>query len=116
MKLPNQHLAQVPREKVADYLLSTNHRDGRHKAAFFNGFGFEAENWQLLAAALRQHVADHGVSKDEAAQFGRRYVVDGIMAMPDGRTAMLRSVSFVDFGEDVPRFVTAYPLRRLADD
>jgi hypothetical protein len=97
--------------KVVDYLLSTTHRDGRHKAVFFNGFGFAADNWQALADALIRHAGDHEVTKEEDSPFGVRYVVDGIMTMADGRDAIVRTVWFIDTGTDAPRFVTAYPLR-----
>jgi hypothetical protein len=112
VKLPNREHAVVPREKVADYLLSTMHRDGRHKAAFFGGFGFDADHWQGLADALLRHASDHDVAKLEDSPFGTRYVVEGTMAMPDGRHALVRTVWFIDTGADTPRFVTAYPLRR----
>jgi hypothetical protein len=110
MKLPNHQRAVAPREKVVDYLLSTTHRDGRHKAAFFNGFGFDVNNWQDLADALVRHANDHEVAKVEASPFGTRYVVEGIMAMADGRDAVVRTIWFIDTGTDAPRFVTAYPL------
>ena len=111
MKLPNYEHATVPREKVVDYLLSTTHRDGRHKAVFFGGFGFAPDNWQALAEALIRHAGDHEVAKEEDSPFGIRYVVDGTMTMADGRDALVRTVWFIDAGTDVPRFVTAYPLR-----
>jgi len=101
----------VPREKVVDYLLSPSHPWGRHKAAFFTAFGFSADRWEELAAALKRHVADHDVLKVEATQFGTRYAVDGIMETASGRLASLRTIWFVDEGDDVPRFVTAYPVR-----
>jgi hypothetical protein len=110
MELPNRHLAVVPREKITDYLLSTTHRDGRHKAAFFITFGYTVERWEDLADALMRHAVMHEVAKEEGSRFGTRYVVEGIMAMADGRDALLRSVWFIDRGTDTPRFVTAYPL------
>jgi hypothetical protein len=110
MKLPNRERAVVPREKVVDYLLSPAHRDGRHKAVFFTGFGFSVERWEDLADALLRHASDHEVAKQEDSPFGTRYVVEGIMAMADGRDALPRTVWFIDTGADVPRFVTAYPL------
>jgi len=67
MKLPNVAVALVPADKITGYLLSTTHRDGRHKAAFFLGSGFALVAWQALAAALRKHAADHEVSKVESA-------------------------------------------------
>jgi len=111
VKLPNHEHASVPRAKVVDYLLSTTHRDGRHKAVFFGGFGFAPDYWQALAEALIRHAGDHEVATEEDSPFGVRYVVDGTMTMADGRDAMVRTVWFIDSGTDVPRFVTAYPLR-----
>ena len=116
MKLPNLEKATVSRVKILDYLLSETHRDGKHKAAFFLGFGFSADNWQTLQQVLLQHVSDHEVVKVESSDFGTRYIVDGIIAAPDGRAPLLRSVWFVRDREDVPHFVTAYPLRRRDDD
>jgi hypothetical protein len=110
VKLPNYDNAIVPREKIVDYLLSLAHRDGRSKAIFFFSFGFSIETWQTLADALRHHAAAHEVAKIESTPFGARYVVEGELAAPDGRTPLVRVVWFVDTGEDVPRLATAYPL------
>ena len=116
MKLPNYQSAVVPQEKVTGYLLSSTHRDGQHKAAFFTSFGFAVPTWQELAAALLQHAAAHEIAKEEDSPFGKRYVIEGIMRTPDGRTPVLRSVWFLETGAETPRFVTAYPLRRGSDD
>jgi hypothetical protein len=116
VKLPNYQSATVPQEKITGYLLSATHRDGRHKAAFFTSFGFMPDSWQQLAAALLRHAADHEVAKEEDSPFGKRYVIEGIMKAPDGRTPLLRSVWFIETGADTPRFVTAYPLRSEDDD
>jgi hypothetical protein len=43
MRLPNVAAAVVPSEKIIGYLLSLEHRDGQHKAAFFLRFGFGAD-------------------------------------------------------------------------
>ena len=53
MMLPDGDRAQVDRAKIADYLLSLSHPDGRDKAIFFMRFGFTVEAWELLADALR---------------------------------------------------------------
>jgi hypothetical protein len=112
MKLPNREHAVVPRKKMVDYLLSTTHRDGRHKAVFFSGFGYGADKWEDLANALVRHASDHEVAKQEDSPFGTRYVIEGILVMADGRDAFVRTVWFIDTGADTPRFVTAYPLQR----
>lgn len=112
MNLPRADVVEIPEAKVAEYLLSTTHREGRHKAAFFLAHGFSATAWNELAAALRQHAANHPVAKVEESPFGKRYVVEGIMETPDGRTPNLRTVWFIDLDAEIPRFVTAYPLGR----
>jgi hypothetical protein len=80
----------IPRKKITGYLLSPSHRDGRGKAAFFARFGFTADSWQTLAGALLQHAATHEVAKVEASP-------------------VVRVIWFIDSGEEIPRFVTAYP-------
>jgi len=116
VNLPNHQNAVVPEEKITGYLLCATHRDGRHKAAFFTHFGFSPESWQELAAALLRHAADHELAGTEDSPFGKRYVVEGIMNTPVGRTPLLRSVWFIETGAETPRFVTAYPLRRDDDE
>lgn len=112
MKLPNHQHAVVPKAKITEYLLSTTHHDGRSKAEFFTRFGFSVSSWEGFAAALLRHVADHEVAKIENSLFGTRHVVEGILYTPDGRTPVVRSVWFIETGERIPRFVTAYPLKR----
>ncbi len=114
MKLPNAENAELSRAKVVDYLLSKSHLDGRHKAVFFERFGFSAEDWQALADVLRRHPLEYEVSGKEPSRYGMRYAVDGIITAPDGRQPWLRTVWFVDNKDEkqIPRFVSAYPLKR----
>ncbi len=112
MKLPNSEKAVIPRVKVVDYLLSPSHQHGRHKAAFFKRFGFEAESWRRLASALMRHAAEQNVAKIEDTPFGTRYTVEGGLISPSGESMRIRSVWFIDKGEEIPRLVTAYPLER----
>jgi hypothetical protein len=112
MKLPNHERANVPREKIRNYLLSPTHRDGRSKAAFFTRYGFSASDWEVLAAALKRHAFEHEVTNIEDSLFGKRYIIEGMLPAPDGRAPVIRSVWFIANGEDVPRFATAYPLKR----
>jgi hypothetical protein len=111
MKVPNLDKAFVPKEKIVDYLLSTTHRDGRNKAVVFCGFGFRVEAWNELAAVLVNHARMYDVVKEESSLFGTRYVVEGVIDTPSGRTLNLRSVWFLEDGEEIPRFATAYPLK-----
>jgi hypothetical protein len=40
---------------------------------------------------------------------GKKYIVDGAIETPSGKTPVVRTVWIVDEGSDVPRLVTAYP-------
>jgi len=101
---------------VVDYLLSDTHRDGQHKEVFFKRFGFAAAEWERLAQALREHAVEHDVARVETSPYGQRYIIEGIIRSPDMRHPLIRTVWFVESGEDTPRFVTAYPLRRDVND
>lgn len=111
MKLPNYQQAIVPERKITVYLLSSTHPDGSGKEKFFTAFGFSLQEWEKLAMALTSHVADNDVTKIEDSPFGTRYVVEGTLVSPDGRNPLLRSVWFIGTGEDIAKFVTAYPLK-----
>jgi hypothetical protein len=92
VKVTDFGVPQVPAEKVGDYLLSNTHPKGRHKAAAFLRFGFDAAAPEVLAAAPVNHALDHAIVKEEASPFGRRFVVEGALTTPDGRNPMVRSV------------------------
>jgi hypothetical protein len=116
MKLPEYEQAMVPERKITGYLLALSHRDGRSKAAFFMRFGFTPEAWQVLAAALKRHAADHEVVAAEPTAFGMNYVVEGPLLAPDGRSPHVRVVWFIATGEHVPVLATAYPLKGARND
>lgn len=112
MKLPSPERVRVPRAKIVDYLLSLSHPDGAGKARFFQRFGFSTGRWRILAAALRYHAGEHEIERMDDSPFGVRYTVVGPLRTPDGRNPVVRSVWFKARGGEVPRFVTAYPVRR----
>lgn len=116
MKLPEYKSAIVPDRKITAYLLSLTHRDGRNKAAFFMRYGFTADDWQTLSAALKRHAADHEVVATETTVFGTNYVVEGPLLTPDGRSPRVRVVWFIATGERIPTLVTAYPLKGASND
>lgn len=110
MMLPDGDRAQVDRAKIADYLLSLSHPDGRAKAIFFMRFGFTVEAWEVLADALRSVGASNPVTGIVASAHGTRYTVDGPLPAPDGRTPMIRTVWIAEPDMSGPRLITAYPL------
>jgi hypothetical protein len=75
-------------------------------------FGFDAEQWQELARALKQHAMDNEITMEERTTFGTRYVIEGLLKATDGTWLNIRSAWFIDNEGDAPRFITAHPLRR----
>ena len=112
MKLPHADRLEITKAKVVQYLLSSTHRIGKGKAAFFSAIGFTIAHWKDLAHALEQHAQDNTVTFTDATAFGTRYVIEGSLVAPNGRELQVRTVWFIDKGDHAPRFVTAYPLQR----
>ena len=52
MKLPAAERAVVDVAKARDYLLSTDHPVGTHKAEVFAGLGYDQSLWERLQADL----------------------------------------------------------------
>jgi len=110
MKLPNVERAVVPSRKITHYLLSTAHRDGRHKADFFRSFGFKLEAWEELVSALLNHARNYEVVEIVLTPFGRNFVVEGALPAPDGRAPNVRAVWFIAKNAETATLATAYPL------
>lgn len=108
-RLPNAYLAVVDESKVNAYLLSESHPAGRAKAAFFRRHGFRVAAWEALRDALIVHGRTADVVSTIETPFGTKYILEGTLAAPDGRSPRLRTVWFVTTGETSPRLVTAYP-------
>ena len=109
MKLPNAERAVVEREKITDYLLNPAHPDNGGKARFFMSLGFRPEHWQMLAEACRRLAAITEVHNHMASPHGQKYIVDGLIETPVGKTPLVRTVWIVDLGQQIARLVTAYP-------
>lgn len=116
MKLPNPLSALVEREKITEYLLNPSHPDNGGKAAFFIALGFERENWEPFAAALRRLALNAHVSKYMETAYGKKYIVDGAIESPAGKMPVVRTVWIINQGADVARLVTAYPHERSEYD
>jgi hypothetical protein len=109
VQLPGAERAFVDPAKVRDYLLSPEHPVGRGKARFFAALGFRRADWPVLQAALLQLAREAPAHPGEATAFGQKYRVGGMMQGPNGRVAAVETAWIVLVGEDVPRFVTAFP-------
>jgi hypothetical protein len=109
MNLPNANLAIVDREKITEYLLNAAHPDNGGKAAFFADLGFTRPDWQTLANALRDLAAFSAVISSMESAHGMKYIVDGQIKTPRGKSPTVRTVWIIDLGSNVPRLITAYP-------
>jgi hypothetical protein len=116
MKLPNALSAVVEREKITEYLLNPAHPDNGGKAPFFIALGFERENWEAFADALRRLASNGRVSKYMETAHGKKYIVDGTLESPTGKIPLVRTVWIINKDAEVARLVTAYPHERSDND
>ena len=91
--------------------MAVSHPSGKGKARFFNGLGFQQNQVPELQKALLGHAANNDVKSVMETHFGSKYVIEGSLIAPDGQTAQIRAIWFIEFGAANPRFVTAYPLK-----
>jgi hypothetical protein len=110
-KLPNNDNANVPQEKITQYLLDPTSKHGKSKAQFFLSFGFTIEAWETMAASLKQHALTHEVASTRETPYGIHYNVQGALQTPDDRNPQVRSVWKIEKDETIPALVTAYPVR-----
>jgi hypothetical protein len=116
MYLPNVDKADVTESKISGYLLAVDQPSGRGKALFFRALGFSLDHPVDLRSALLQHAASHTVSSVHQTSFGAKYLIEGQIVGPAGATAQIRSVWFIGSDERIPRLITAYPVRGVAND
>lgn len=109
MPLPNLEEALIEEQKITEYLLSEDNSGG--KKGFFTGFGFLLNEWQLLRDALFNHAKANEVTKVVESEHGIKYIIEGEMQTPDGRSTQVRAIWIIDTGKDAPRLVTSYPLK-----
>lgn len=110
MRLPKAEYAQVAPRKLKEYLLSETHPIGRSKARFFGEFGYNESNVIILEQELLKIAKTEEIVETVPSLHGIKYVVDGLIMTPQGERIRLRTIWIVDKGQDLPRFVTAYPI------
>ena len=110
MKLPNRENLLIAPEKLTHYLLHRERVKGNDKAIFFTNHGFNREDWRTFALVLRQHAFENPVKRRERRKYGIVYEIEGDIQMPDGTFRYVRSVWQIDYGEDIPRLISAFPV------
>lgn len=109
-KVPNYQNAIIPEAKITGYLLNLESIKGKDKARFFMAFGFIIEQWDVMALALKQHVATHNIIGERETPYGKHYSVEGNIQTPDKRNPYIRSVWRLASPQDIPILITAYPV------
>ena len=114
MKRPLLESLRIDQSKITGYLL--NETSGRGKATFFLRLGFRAENWELLAEALKRQARESEVISMVDSPYGKRYSIDGTIETPDNREPRprVRTVWILESGTQAPRLITAHPAKEQA--
>jgi len=110
MKLPNGEHADLG-SKLTDYVLNSNHREGRHKARVFESvLGVTQGNLHVLADAIVSAASNSSEAEFRGDNgYGEIYVLRFPMET-DQRRAVVVTAWIVLYGEDFPRLVTCYIL------
>ena len=111
MQIPNFERAEIPAEKLRDYLLSEAHPVGRFKCRFFSALGYRASEWQVLRDDIRSAVAGSPARVLRKDRYGARYSVSCMLKGPNGESAMVETLWLIRHESDAPTFITAYPGR-----
>jgi len=101
--------AIIPEEKLRGYLLSSTHPDGRGKAQYLAGLGYDGSNWRRLADDLRTQLLIRVAEAGRHSQYGQKYEILGPLTGPNGVTRWVRTIWIVRHGEKQPRLVTLIP-------
>ena len=109
MQIPNADRAVIDPVKLHGYLLSRSHPVGRFKVAFFNALGYSSEKWRQHEADRRSQHLSRDVTLESQTPYGQKYSIRAMRIRPSGSSADVVSVWFLRTGEDLPRFVPAYP-------
>lgn len=110
MKLPNLKNVIISREKLIDYVLSETHATGKFKARFFRKLGFDETNVPLFEKTLRKIAKSQEVADIISSEYGTKYIIDGEIDTPRGKTTRIRTIWIIEKGQISPRFVTVYPV------
>lgn len=113
MKLPNRKNAIIKKEKITEYLLSLTHPEGKSKARFFRGIGFNETNMEEFEKALLKIGKSNEVVKidKKKSEFVIKYIIDGIIESLNGKEYKVKTVWAINVGSERPHLSTAHPSR-----
>jgi uncharacterized protein len=108
-RLPNAHRAVVDPEKLRDYVLSSDHEHGRHKArVFLSALGIDRDNWEYLREQIVAGLVAAEVSEVRTGRYGLRYSVPMLIDGLNGQTHEVITGWIIEQEGAPPRLTTAY--------
>ena len=108
MKLPNRKNANIKREKLTDYLLSRTHKDGKSKAKFFRGIGFNETNIDDFEKALLKIGKSNKVKEVDKrkSKYVIKYIIYGLIDAPNGKQYKVKTVWAINVSSKKPHLST----------
>jgi hypothetical protein len=110
MRLPNSDNASISKVKLTQYILSETHEVGRFKAKFFRKLGFNEDNIDVFTEAIRAVAQLENIEDMQSSSYGTKYIIDGEIETPVGKTIKVTTVWVIEKGQKRPRFITIYPV------
>jgi len=71
--------------------------------------GYSTENWKVLEQDLRNQILSQNVNEVKETRYGRKFIIKGLLRGPAKKTVQIVTVWAIIKGENIPRFITAYP-------
>ena len=63
-----------------------------------------------MAKKFRKIARTEEIREKIESPFGIKYIIDGQMKFSNGESVTVRTVWIIETGQNIPRFVTAYPV------
>lgn len=108
-KMPNRDKSYVDDLKITDYLLNPYHKCGSAKEKYFRKYGFSLKDIEVFRSALINHAVNQNVAKQITSEYGEKYVLICEIETPDKRNPCITSIWIINYGEEYPRLISAYP-------
>jgi hypothetical protein len=107
--LPDADRALVDPDKLRNYVLSPEHRRGKHKArVFLSALGIDREGWEYLRDQIVEGVGRADVSEVRTGRYGVRYSVPILIEGLNGQTHEVTTGWIVEKKGAAPRLTSAY--------
>ncbi len=72
--------------------------------------GYSQDEWEILAEDIRLYHLNLDAEPSGDTRYGRKYSIVGEIKGPNGKTMEFKSLRIVRTGENVPRFISIYPV------